>query len=165
MKKTITFLALASVTAVSLSACTIGANGNENDKRETKSFSTCADGKKQKVLPSWIPDSATDIKEVIRTTGSERIITMKNGTPPSSCTTIPAGKTALCGDDAESSQKAEDFSADAPSLTADWWPVEIEKNATVLCGKWLVTVEGNNTYAFSPEIKAVKSLISGNAKK
>lgn len=90
---------------------------------------------------------------------------MKNGTPPSSCTTIPAGKTAPRGDDAESSQKAEDFSADAPSLTADWWPVGIEKKATVLCGKWLVTVEGNNTYAFSPEIKAVKSLISGNTKK
>lgn len=153
MKKTAQAITVAIGAALVLSACSTGINGNPNDKQESKSFSSAKDG--AGILPNWIPDSATDIKEVIRTTGSERIIVMKNGTLPNSCKTLPAGQKPVPVDDAESETKANEYRTGPATLQADWWPVGIEQKATSQCGKWWVTVDGDYTYAYSPELKAV----------
>ncbi|WP_218714240.1 hypothetical protein [Arthrobacter sp. BF1] len=153
MRKTSTAIVLALGTALLLSACDTGINGTENDKQETKSFATATDG--AGVLPSWIPEKATDIKEVLRTTGSERIITMKNVTLPNSCKAIPAGQKPAPADDEESKFKADDYSTGAATLKADWWPEGTEQKATSICGKWWVTINGESTYAYSPELKTV----------
>ncbi|ALE04886.1 hypothetical protein AL755_04190 [Arthrobacter sp. ERGS1:01] len=107
------------------------------------------------MLPSWIPEQAADIKEVLRTTGSERIIVMKNVTLPSSCKAIPIGQKPAPADDAESHFKAVDYSTGVATLKADWWPAGTEQKASSLCGKWWVTVDGESTYAYSPELKTV----------
>lgn len=162
MKKIATILTSTLATALLLSACNGGVNGNENDKQETKSFATAKDG--AGVLPSWIPDQATDIHEVLRTTGSERIIVMKNAPLPDSCKAIPKGQKPGPADDAESNIKAADYATGSATLTADWWPDGTEQKAGSLCGKWWVTVEGGSTYAYSPELKSVMKTI-GNSRK
>ncbi|MET4004784.1 putative small secreted protein [Arthrobacter sp. UYCu511] len=153
MKKISTSIVLALGTALLLSACNTGIDGNGNDKQETKSFATAKDG--AGVLPSWIPEKATDIKEVLRTTGSERIITMKNATLPNSCKAIPAGERPAPADDEESKIKAADYSKGAATLKADWWPEGAEQKASSLCGKWWITIIGESTYAYSPELITV----------
>jgi hypothetical protein len=41
------------------------------------------------------------------------------------------------------------------TLRADWWPVEVEQDATVMCGRWWVTADGDSLYAFTPERRTV----------
>lgn len=162
MKKTATMLTSALAAALLLSACNGGVNGNENDKQETKSFASAKDG--AGVLPSWIPDQATDIQEVLRTTGSERIIVMKNARLPDSCKAIPEGQKPSPADDAESNIKAADYATGPATLKADWWPEGTEQEAGSLCGKWWVTVRGESTYAYSPELKSVMKNIGNSGK-
>lgn len=157
MKRTATVFTLAVGATFLLSACNTGVNGNENDKQETKTFATAKDG--AGVLPSWIPEQATDIKEVLRTTGSERIIVMKNVMLPGSCQAIPTGQKPAPADDVESNIKAADYSTGSATLRADWWPAGTEQKANSLCGKWWVTVDGESTYAYSPELKTVMDTI------
>lgn len=162
MKRTAAVVALAASTALLLSACNPGVNGNENDKQETKTFATAKDG--AGVLPSWIPEQATEIKEVLRTTGSERIITMKNVKLPASCKAIPAGQKPAPADDTESDIKASAYTTSGATLKADWWPSGTEQKASSLCGKWWVTVDGATTFAYSPELKTVMQNINGSKK-
>ncbi|AJT42460.1 hypothetical protein [Psychromicrobium lacuslunae] len=162
MKRTAAVIALAASSILLLSACNAGVNGNENDKQETKTFATAKDG--AGVLPSWIPDGATDIKEVLRTTGSERIISMKNVKLPASCQALPAGQKPTPADDTDSNVKAADFVTDGATLKAAWWPNGTEQKAKSRCGKWWVTVDGDTTFAFSPELKTVMKNINGGKK-
>ncbi|MHA7269875.1 hypothetical protein [Arthrobacter sp. HLT1-20] len=162
MKRTATAFTLAVGAVFLLSACNTGVNGNENDKQETKSFATGKAG--AGVLSSWIPEKATDIYEVLRTTGSERIIVMKNATLPNSCKAIPTGQKPAPADDEESNIKASDYSTGPATLKAAWWPDGTEQKASFLCGKWWVTVDGETTYVYSPELKTVMKTID-NAKK
>jgi hypothetical protein len=41
------------------------------------------------------------------------------------------------------------------TLRADWWPVEVEQDATVMCGRWWVTAEDGALYPFTPERRTV----------
>ncbi|MFB9714536.1 hypothetical protein [Arthrobacter methylotrophus] len=162
MRRTAAAITLSVGAALLLSACNPGVNGNENDKQETKTFATAKDG--SGVLPGWIPEQATDIKEMLRSTGFERIIVMKNVTLPNSCKTIPAGQKPAPVDDADGKFKAADYNSGEATLKADWWPAGTEQKASSLCGKWWVTVDGESTYAYSPETKAVIKAIDGSKK-
>lgn len=149
MNKTLAIIALAAVTAISLSACSAAA---QFDKRETKTFSSGATGKAEQALPSWVPDGATDIKLMFRTTGAERILTMKNGTLlPTTCTAVPAGQKPVSGDDPDNRYPAKELSNGPATLSADWWPNGTEQKAASVCGRWWVTVDGDKTYAYAPE--------------
>ena len=164
MKKTLTIIALAAATAVSLSAC--GTLGNTYDKRETKTFSNGASGKADGALPSWVPDGATDIKMMFRTTGAERIMVLKNGSPlPTTCTAVPAGQKPVSGEDSDNAYPAKDFSNGPATLSADWWPSGTEQKASSVCGRWWVTTDGDKTYAYAPETTQIVQEVQKEQKK
>jgi hypothetical protein len=86
-------------------------------------------------LPGWVPDQAKSISEVIRTTGSERILryTSAGTTLPGSCLPSAAPKTA-------------------PTLTADWWPHGQETKTDKVCDAvWHISTDGTTVYAYKPE--------------
>lgn len=161
MKKIVIAMPLTTAALViALTSCTPGLNDSNPDKQETKTFAAGADGNKDGSLPRWVPDSASDIKEVIRTTGSERIMSLRNAPIPSSCTAVQQGQKPRSGDDTDSPFKAEEFVTTAPTLRADWWPQGIEQKAQAICGKWWVTVQDGTTYAYSPERKVMVEKIT-----
>jgi hypothetical protein len=86
-------------------------------------------------LPGWVPDRAQSVSEVIRTTGSERILRYSSaGTElPGTCVPSAAPKTA-------------------PTLSADWWPQGQETKTTKVCDAvWHVSADGTTVYAYKPE--------------
>lgn len=73
-------------------------------KTETFSFARTSNG--IDTLPSWVPAGATDIDEIIRTTGNERILRMKANVAEidhNICTALPTVETRPA------------------SLSAQWW--------------------------------------------
>ena len=86
-------------------------------------------------LPGWVPDQAQSVSEVIRTTGSERILryTSAGTNLPGACLPGAAPKTA-------------------PTLTADWWPHGQETKTDKICDAvWNVSTDGTTVYAYKPE--------------
>lgn len=165
MKKTLTIVALAAVSAISLSACVPGASSSQYDKSETKTFSSGKAGKAEQALPSWVPDEATDVRLLFRTTGAERIVAMKNAaTLPGTCSAVPAGQKPVSSEDPDSRWPASELSNGPASLSADWWPNGTEQKATSVCGRWWVTVDGDTTYAYAPETTAIADDLKSNQK-
>ncbi|MCW1249204.1 hypothetical protein ODZ83_03190 [Acaricomes phytoseiuli] len=141
----------APVIALSLTVTGCGAFENNADKTETKTYDRGSDANNGQELASWIPDDARDIRLLLRTTGNERILAMRNTEIPNSCTPVAAGQQPRSGDDTDSQWKADEFVTTPPTLSADWWPQGIEQKASAICGKWWVTVQDGATYAYSPE--------------
>ena len=149
--------------AAALSGCTALGIESKYDKTATHEFSTGTAGKEKAVVPAWVPDQATELKEVQRTTGNERILRMKYaGTLPDSCTAIgavgkPTDAELAAGLGHESDIKAADIpdlvakQYRTPLLSADWWPTGQENKSTHLCGKWWVSADSGLLYAYSPE--------------
>lgn len=164
MKKTLTITALA-VAALSLSACSSGVDGNPNDKRENRSFDSGKAGKADQSLPNWVPDEATGIKQVIRTTAGERIMMLENAKNlPETCAAVPEGQKPTSGPDSDSNWGASESSNGPATLSADWWPNGIEQKAKNVCGRWWVTIDGDKTYAYAPETTQMLQKIKDKAK-
>lgn len=132
---------------VTLAGCgsigdSLAERGNGHTKQYT--YDRAHQGKEVGVLPSWLPGSATHVKEVIRTTGNERIVTATVG-PHSS----PKKCAVKKGDSAP-----ESF--DQSTLKASWWKHRSAKQASITCGKWSIAVKGDKVFAFVPESPKVK---------
>lgn len=124
-----------------VASCGLGASVEEKSNGHVKavSYDTGKQGKANADarLPSWVPDDAKSVTELIRTTGSERILRYQPG---------PSGLPALC-----KPGKAE---AKAPTLTADWWPAGEHKRTDTDCGGWHVAVETDGVFAYQVETVA-----------
>jgi len=137
MNTKITAAVLAAATAtVALSGCGLkeGLTEKANGHVKTVGYPTGAEGKRDEKarLPEWVPDRARSVTEVIRTTGSERILRFTGGTLPAGCVPGPAA-------------------TQAATLVAQWWPQGQESRTDKVCGEWHVLVQGDDVFAFKPE--------------
>ncbi|GAB3712955.1 hypothetical protein GCM10027598_19920 [Amycolatopsis oliviviridis] len=137
MNTKITAAVLAAATAtVALSGCGLkeGLTEKANGHVKTVGYTTGAEGKRDKDarLPDWVPDRARSVTEVIRTTGSERILRFTGGTLPAECAPGAAA-------------------TQAATLAAQWWPEGQESRTDKVCGEWHVLVQGDDVFAFKPE--------------
>lgn len=137
----ITGAAVTGVTAaVALAGCghlSESVTENSNGHVKTVGYASGEEGKANQDarLPDWVPDQASSVTEVIRTTGSERILrfTSADAELPADCVPGTASKTAA-------------------TLTADWWPQGQESKTDQVCDSdWHVYVERDTVYAFRPE--------------
>lgn len=131
----------------------------------TQSYPTGAAAKADGDLPDWVPDDAADVRVVARPGGAERIVAMaadlaalpEECAPVSPDRPLGARPVVAASSDAAGGEAAED-PADfrtVSTLRADWWPVEAEQDATVLCGAWWVGERDGTLYAFTPERRTV----------
>ncbi|MET9266774.1 hypothetical protein [Amycolatopsis sp. NPDC004079] len=124
-----------------VASCGLGSSIEEKSNGHVKavSYDTGKQGKANPDarLPSWVPDDAKSVTELIRTTGSERILRYQPG---------PSGLPSLC-----KPGKAE---AKSPTLTADWWPAGEHKRTDKDCGGWHVAVENDGVYGYQAETVA-----------
>jgi hypothetical protein len=134
----ITGMAVAGVSAaVALAGCGLSEAVTEhgNGHVKTVDYASGDEGKDNQDarLPDWVPDQAKSVTEVIRTTGSERILRFTSAGLPDACVSGAASKTAA-------------------TLTADWWPSGQEGKTDQVCDDdWHVYVDGDTVYAFVPE--------------
>lgn len=152
-------LAVVAAVAVTTSACgAIKEAMNERHAGHTKAFTydTGADGKADEGLPTWVPDEATDIRGVFRTTGDEMILTMDvdQGALPDTCTPVDDAHPLVAQPD-RGDLTADDYRTDA-TLQASWWTPGQEQDATLLCDGWWVGTRDGALFAFTPELKAIK---------
>ncbi|HET6288218.1 MAG TPA: hypothetical protein VFG15_15900 [Amycolatopsis sp.] len=137
MNTTITAAVLAAATAaVALTGCGLkeGLTEKANGHVKTVAYATGAEGKRDTDarLPEWVPDGAAAVTEVIRTTGSERLLRFTGGALPAVCVPGPAA-------------------TQAATLAAHWWPQGQEGRTDTVCGEWHVLVQGIDVFAFKPE--------------
>ncbi|RSM63124.1 hypothetical protein DMH03_13950 [Amycolatopsis sp. WAC 01376] len=137
MNTKITAALLAAATAtVALTGCGLkeGLTEKANGHVKTVGYATGAEGKRDTDarLPEWVPDGAAAVTEVIRTTGSERLLRFTGGTLPAVCVPGPAA-------------------TQAATLAANWWPQGQESKTDKVCGEWHVLVQGVDVFAFKPE--------------
>ncbi|WP_410603095.1 hypothetical protein [Amycolatopsis sp. lyj-90] len=137
MNTKITAAVLAAATAtVALTGCGLkeGLTEKANGHVKTVGYPNGVEGKRDKDarVPDWVPDRAMSITEVIRTTGSERILRFVGGELPSTCVPGPAA-------------------TQAATLAAPWWPQGQESRTDKVCGEWHVLVQDGDVYAFKPE--------------
>lgn len=152
-------LALAAAVTLSVSACSgiAGAFGDRaggGDDR-TAAFDSGAAGKRAHGLPDWVPDHAEGVRTLSRPGGDEQILTMRAALTdlPATCTAVSADN-PLTPHPEDPAAVPSDFRT-VSTLRADWWPVEVEQDATVMCGRWWVTADGDSLYAFTPERRTV----------
>jgi hypothetical protein len=135
-----TGMAVAGVSAVvALAGCGLSEAVTEhgNGHVKTVGYANGAQGKdnQEARLPDWVPDQATSVTEVIRTTGSERLLrfTSTDAGLPDTCVPGEAAKTAA-------------------TLSADWWPGGQESKTDQVCDEdWHVYIDADVIYAFRPE--------------
>ncbi len=127
---------IAATAAVTMTGCGLkeGLTEKANGHVKTVAYATGAEGKRDQDvrLPDWVSDRATSVTEVIRTTGSERILRFTGGDLPANC--VPG---------AASTQPA--------TLAAEWWPQGQESRTDKVCGEWHVLVKDGAVYGFKPE--------------
>jgi hypothetical protein len=121
-----------------VSACGLGDSLQDkaNDHVKAVSYETGEQGKANAdaKLPSWVPDDAKSVTELIRTTGSERMLRYQPGA---------SGLPASC--------KPGRAEAKAPTMTADWWPDGQHKRTDRDCDGWHVAVESDAVYGYRAE--------------
>ncbi|MBV1780553.1 YgdI/YgdR family lipoprotein [Paeniglutamicibacter sp. ABSL32-1] len=173
-------LLLASATilaGLALSGCSALGIESTYDKSTGHEFATGAEGKEQQVLPAWVPDEATNIKEIVRTTGNERILRMDHaGALPPGCVAIAeTGKPTMAelaeGLELEDPAPMQEIAGrvesqyQTPLLSADWWPTGQENLTTHLCGKWWVSRDDSSLTAYAPELKGIaENILAEQAK-
>jgi len=96
------------------------------------------------------------VREVVRTTGDERILTMTAdlGALPASCTPVSA-RHPLEPRPERGELTAADYRTTA-TLEASWWDEGTEQSATAMCGTWWVGSRDGALFGFTPELKAVE---------
>ncbi|UOZ09921.1 hypothetical protein [Amycolatopsis sp. WQ 127309] len=121
---------------VTLTGCGLkeGIDENANGHVKTVGYDSGADGKKNQDarLPGWVPDQAKGVTEVIRTTGSERLLKFTTAALPPTCVLGAPTKTAA-------------------TLTADWWPHGAETRTDRICEDWHVFAADGAVFAYKPE--------------
>jgi hypothetical protein len=122
---------------VTLTGCGLkeGIDENANGHVKAVGYASGAEGKTDQDarLPGWVPDQAKAVTEVIRTTGSERILRFTTASPPPTCVLGAPAKTAA-------------------TLTADWWPRGAEGKTDRICDQdWHVFAADGAVFAFKPE--------------
>lgn len=127
----------ATVTWAGCSGLSASVVENGNGHVKTVGYASGEEGKANQDarLPDWVPDQASSVLEVIRTTGSERILrfTSADADLPADC--VPGAATTTTA-----------------TLTADWWPLGQETKTDQVCDdEWHVYVERDTVYAFKPE--------------
>lgn len=128
------------MTVVALAGCgglseAVTEHGNGHVKMVTYASGKEGKDNKDAQLPDWVPDQAKSVTEVIRTTGSERVLRF---------TSADAGSLTACEPGAAATTAA--------TLIADWWPRGQESKTDQICdGDWHVYVDGDTVYAFKPE--------------
>ncbi|KZB81562.1 hypothetical protein [Amycolatopsis regifaucium] len=137
MNTKITAVVLVTATAtVTLAGCGLKESLTEKANGHVKAvgYPTGAEGKRDKDarLPEWVPDKAASVTEVIRTTGSERLLRFTGGELPDLCVPGPAAPRTA-------------------TLIAPWWPQGQESRTDKVCGEWHVLVQDGAVYAFKPE--------------
>ncbi|GMA31559.1 hypothetical protein [Litorihabitans aurantiacus] len=155
---------LAAVALLALTGCsTFSDLGDSLSGSDTKEHSvdTGAEGKESQLLASWVPDDASDVKVMQRTTGSERLLTFTHdGDLPADCTAIATPGTpteeelaASYATDARTADfPVEDWTT-TPTLEAEWWPEGTIEGTTHLCGRWWVSTSGSTVYGFAASQK------------
>ncbi|GAA4543614.1 hypothetical protein [Amycolatopsis samaneae] len=142
LRRATTFAIAGAVTAlgvVTLSGCALSEALTESANGHVKTVEH-ATGKAGKAdedtrLPGWVPDAAKTVTEVIRTTGSERLLRFTLDDPAALGACAPG--------------KPDEKTA---TLTADWWPSGQEGRTDRVCETaWHVLVQGNTVYAYAPE--------------
>ncbi|AEF38979.1 hypothetical protein [Hoyosella subflava] len=132
IEKAMVLSGIAGVGVFALAGCWAGF---ERQSKTTEfTFETGAEGKADKVLPQWVPDDASDIDEVVRTTGNERILRLK-----ASAEELP-----------EWCEPSEPPVSSA-SLEASWWPADRESESTLTCNEWFVSEDADYLYGFKEE--------------
>ncbi|MGF0118700.1 hypothetical protein ACQFYA_20605 [Promicromonospora sp. Marseille-Q5078] len=152
-------LALVSVVAVTTTACgAITEALNDRNAGHTRAFSydSGRSGKDADVLPAWVPDGATDVQGVFRTTGDEVILTMDADVTslPADCRSVDADH-PLVATPARDGLTTDDYRTDS-TLKAGWWTTGQEQDATLVCDGWWVGQADGALFAFTPELTGVK---------
>ncbi|WP_420113296.1 hypothetical protein [Pseudactinotalea sp.] len=141
-----------------LTGCGLGEALNDGDTKE-RHADTGAEGKESGLLADWIPDDASDVSVMQRTTGSERLLTFTfEGDLPPECVAI-ATPGEPTDDELEASYATDPRTADTPlsrwsrtpTLEADWWPEGQLAETTHLCGRWWVSNDEDTVYGFGAE--------------
>lgn len=148
--------ATAALAALVLGACTDSIAGiGDSDDARTAVFTTGATGKNHRDLPEWVPDDATDVHLAARLGGDEQILTMKAHLAdlPTVCVMV-SDEQPLAPHPEGVDAVPSDFRT-VSTLRADWWPVEAEQSATMMCGAWWVGERTGVLYAFTPERRTV----------
>lgn len=114
------------------------------------------DGKDDERLPAWVPDRASDVRGVFRTTGDEVILTMDADVAdlPADCRSVDADH-PLAPEPTRDGMTPEDYREEA-TLKAGWWTPGQEQDATLVCDGWWVGQADGALFAFTPELTAVK---------
>ena len=171
-------LSLTALSGLALTGCSALGFESKYDKQSSYEFDSGVEGKDQKVLPEWLPNEAVNVKEIVRSTGNERILRAGlAGALPPGCAAIaetgnptPAELSAGLERQQPSSTAEEikeqlDSQYQSPLLSAEWWPTSQENQTTRLCGKWWVSQEGGTLSAFVPESKVIaENVIAEQAK-
>jgi hypothetical protein len=157
--RTLAVVALGGLAALTLSACgglSESLEERNNGHTKTYAFDTGKAGKADEVVPTWVPDDAATVQGIFRTTGMERLLTYRGSLDglPADCTTVSA-ENPLTPQPEREGFTAEDYRTDA-TLLAAWWPDGQEKASTVMCGKWWISADGEDVYAFTPELTKVE---------
>lgn len=150
------------VSALALGGCSAAEDISEGlDPSDSKEHQVAsgAEGKEAELLADWVPDDASDVYIMQRTTGSERLLTFEySGDVPEEClpieTTGDPTEEALeeaYATDARTADDAVDTWSTVPTLEADWWPEGQEAQTTHLCGRWWVSQDGGTFYGFGAE--------------
>lgn len=120
---------------------------------------TGAEGKESELLAAWVPDDASDVSVMQRTTGSERLLTFTyDGDMPADCLAIETTgspttqelRDAYATDLRTAESDVEDWTT-TPTLEADWWPEGQEDSTTHLCARWWVSASDDTFYAFAAD--------------
>ncbi|MEU4672454.1 hypothetical protein AB0F91_31875 [Amycolatopsis sp. NPDC023774] len=133
MGKTAIWFAAIAAALATVTAC--APDGPEHVKNVSSGTGAIGKADADARLPSWLPDDATAVTEVIRTTGSERILRYTPGDSglPATCVKGPA-------------------SAIRATLSADWWPAGQEHRTDRVCdADWHVIADEGLIYAYRPE--------------
>ncbi|NED94795.1 hypothetical protein G1H11_05670 [Phytoactinopolyspora alkaliphila] len=151
-------LMLAALTVLAVSACgAISESLRRGDNGDVKTFEFTrgADGKADDVIPDWVPDDATHVRYVMRTTGDERLLVMRATADalPDSCEEVSADE--LRPRPVRAGEEPDDYRTDA-TLTAQWWDEGREHKSTITCGPWWISPVGDSLFAFRPELKSVQ---------
>lgn len=72
--KTVFLLSLAAFPWLAMTGCSALGFESNYDKQVSYEFDSGFEGKDQKVLPEWLPNEAVNVKEIVRSTGNERIL-------------------------------------------------------------------------------------------
>ncbi|MFC5720488.1 hypothetical protein ACFP1Z_09980 [Streptomyces gamaensis] len=103
---------------------------------QASSYATGAEAKSERAsVPRWLPDDAKSVRYVMRTTGGDRLL---KATLPS--TELPA-----------ECRPATTDGAKKPDLSASWFPLDAQGQATARCGAYYAYMTDTTLYAWQDD--------------